>query len=215
MDDAEPDAEPGLRERKRLATRRAIQLAAIELIERNGLDAVTVDEISRVADVSPRTFFNYFPSKEDAIVGDSPVVPDGELRAAFIAEPGGTFEALERLFLASIRPALLDQELVLRRRRLAKSYPELSTRRMASMHRFEFEIIGVISERLAAHDPDLATDPAALHRRARYLGLVASAVMRQAWLNWAESTDPGVSLPQQLTLAFADLPALVRSGAGR
>jgi AcrR family transcriptional regulator len=61
-------AEPGLRERKRLATRRAIQHAAISLAEQ-GLERVTVDEISRIADISPRTFFNYFPSKEDAVLG--------------------------------------------------------------------------------------------------------------------------------------------------
>jgi len=57
-------AEPGLRERKRLATRRAIQFAVLELVSERGLEGVTVDEVSRRADVSARTFFNYFASKE-------------------------------------------------------------------------------------------------------------------------------------------------------
>ncbi|MEO8263341.1 MAG: helix-turn-helix domain-containing protein, partial [Pseudolysinimonas sp.] len=63
---------PGLRERKRLATRRAIQVAAIEIVRERGLDATTIDEIARIADISPRTFFNYFSSKEEAIIGDGP-----------------------------------------------------------------------------------------------------------------------------------------------
>jgi len=66
-----PD-EPGLRERKRRATRRAIQRAALEVARTRGLEAVTVDEIARLADVSPRTFFNYFPSKDDAVLGLDP-----------------------------------------------------------------------------------------------------------------------------------------------
>ncbi|MES1212507.1 MAG: helix-turn-helix domain-containing protein, partial [Leifsonia sp.] len=64
---AAPDDQPGLRERKRLATRRAILLAAITVVRERGLEAATVDEIARIADVSPRTFFNYFSSKEEAI----------------------------------------------------------------------------------------------------------------------------------------------------
>ena len=59
-----PIEEPGLRERKRRATRRAIQLAVIDLVAERGLDGTTVDEISRRADISPRTFFNYFTSKD-------------------------------------------------------------------------------------------------------------------------------------------------------
>lgn len=63
----------GLRERKRAATRqrivRAAQLGSLE----HGLDGVTVEAIARAADISPRSFFNYFPSKEAAIVGLQPI----------------------------------------------------------------------------------------------------------------------------------------------
>ena len=62
----------GLRERKRAQTRHRLEEAAIGLALRDGLDKVTIDAISERADVSPRTFFNYFDSKEDAILGVRP-----------------------------------------------------------------------------------------------------------------------------------------------
>ncbi|WP_288467829.1 TetR/AcrR family transcriptional regulator, partial [uncultured Curtobacterium sp.] len=80
-----PDAAPGLRERKRRATRFAIQQAALRIAIESGLAAVTVDEVSRRADVSPRTFFNYFPSKEQALLGDDPTLPDDDALATFRA----------------------------------------------------------------------------------------------------------------------------------
>lgn len=57
----------GLRERKKLATRQALHEAALKLMRAAGPDAVTVEEICREAGVSPRTFFNYFETKEDAV----------------------------------------------------------------------------------------------------------------------------------------------------
>ncbi|WP_103351278.1 TetR/AcrR family transcriptional regulator [Amycolatopsis sp. CA-128772] len=60
--------EPGLRERKKLRTRAAISTAAIELFLERGFDAVGVAEVARAAEVSKRTLFAYFPTKEDLVL---------------------------------------------------------------------------------------------------------------------------------------------------
>lgn len=65
-DDARPALD--LRARKREATHEALATAAFALAREHGLDGFTVDDVARRADVSRRTFFNYFTSKEQAVV---------------------------------------------------------------------------------------------------------------------------------------------------
>lgn len=67
-----PDDGVGLRERKKRETRRALHRAALELALAGGVETLTVDAIADRAGVSPRTFFNYFPTKDDAIIGAAP-----------------------------------------------------------------------------------------------------------------------------------------------
>jgi len=62
-------ATEGLREQKKRATREAITSAAWKLFNRRGFDAVTVADIAREANVSEKTVFNYFPTKEDLVFG--------------------------------------------------------------------------------------------------------------------------------------------------
>jgi AcrR family transcriptional regulator len=59
-----------LRERKKVATERRLQQAAVSLFERQGFSQTTVEQIAAGADVSPRTFFRYFPTKEAVLVSD-------------------------------------------------------------------------------------------------------------------------------------------------
>ena len=90
---------PGLRERKKTETRAAIQQTVLFLALGRGLDAVTADEIAAAANVSVRTFHNYFGSKEEALVtawvGEFEVYVDA-LRNRPADEP--ILDALEHVF---------------------------------------------------------------------------------------------------------------------
>jgi AcrR family transcriptional regulator len=80
----------GLRERKRAATRAAITAVARSLTAERGLNGYTVEEVCERADISRRTFFNYFPSKEDAIIGHVDDEHPEEVFADFIRGGAGS-----------------------------------------------------------------------------------------------------------------------------
>ncbi|MEA9986936.1 TetR family transcriptional regulator [Subtercola sp. RTI3] len=208
-------AEPGLRERKRLATSRSIQLAVLELSRDRGLDAVTVDEISRHADISPRTFFNYFPSKEAAVLGETPFRLESEQVEAFVSAGSNEpiFDGLLAIMHSVAVSDTADFEMHQLRKLVIRDYPHLLIQRISSMREFEVDLTGVVARRLT-HDAESAThggeipDPAAIHDHARLITLVAIAAMRHAWGTWADSSD---SRPMSvlLTNSFAELRTLL------
>jgi AcrR family transcriptional regulator len=83
------DQGPGLRERKKHQTRRALAAAALRLFGERGYEQTTVADIAAAADVSPRTFFSYFRTKEDVLFADTDERID-LLRAAISELPAGT-----------------------------------------------------------------------------------------------------------------------------
>src|SRR5699024_12618851 len=83
---AEVSAPLGRRERKKQDTRRALKDTALSLALQNGIEHVTVEDITDAVGVSPRTFFNYFDCQEDALVGQTTRV-SAEVHAAILARP--------------------------------------------------------------------------------------------------------------------------------
>ncbi|TFD32682.1 TetR/AcrR family transcriptional regulator [Cryobacterium cryoconiti] len=198
--------EPGLRERKRLATRRAIQRAVLTLSCQRGLEKVTVEEISREADVSPRTFFNYFPSKDAALVGDElDLASEPKIDAFVHGGPGGDMLAqLAALLSDSLRNTDGDREIHQLRRRLMKENPYLFGMRMATLRNFEGRLQEIITRRFVADNPHLGADSVQLQQRALLFTLVAVAALRHAWRCWADS-DVARPLAEYVTASFADL----------
>jgi AcrR family transcriptional regulator len=208
-----PEAEiPGLRERKRIATRHAIQSAVLRLALDRGLEHVTVEDISREADISPRTFFNYFVSKEAAMAGDSPALLEEAGIQQFVSggPSGDLLRDLGELIATAAETASESRETMLMRRDLHTRYPHLFALRLAGMRAFEDELSGIIESRLVHDEPSVADDSAALASRARFIALVAFAALRHAWTSWSEpSVDRDEPLAPRLRASFEQLETLL------
>jgi AcrR family transcriptional regulator len=202
--DTADEPRASLRERKKLATRRSLRRTALDLVAERGFAHVTVDDIADAADVSTRTFFNYFPSKEAALFGTDPE------RAAALRDrvahqaPGEPALDALRMVMASDAQAVADElsELGgdpadwLRRMKEARADPHLRAAHAAQMAMNERAITEGLAERLG-------TDP----ERDPYPGLlaaIAAGVFRSSMTFWAGSGGT-VPLSQLVDLAFGAL----------
>ena len=206
-----PAATLGRRERKKLETHRALATAARELALARGLERLTVEEIADAADVSVRTFFNYFSCKEEALVGVEPAVL-AELGAELEERPAG--EAPLEALRAVLAPGVDDVTEAVRRwslrAELVRRHPSLLPRHLAALAEIEGALVRALAARLGtdpARDPFPAVAVAA-----------AMATLRAAAAWWEDAGRPG-SLDATVDAAFATLatglPAPARTRRGR
>lgn len=139
--DAPTDDRPGLRERKKARTREAILDAALDLFDRHGFEATTVEDIAAAADVSPRTFFRYFDSKLDVVMARN--VDEGDdLEASVAARPAheSPVEAVHQVIRDKLVAMLEGDDAPLREMRVTLSAPSL---RSICIERFHEHIDGL------------------------------------------------------------------------
>lgn len=159
------------RELNRLHTWEAIHASAFELVTRIGLAHATVDAIAGQAGVSRRTFFNYFATKEDAVLGTKSAELTPEALEAFDSSEEDLLGRVVRLMTASIRSAFHDLGTFSKRRELLKRYPELRNRLDQHVRDAEALVQSVLAEKELGGDESM-----------RVLLMIAGTVMRFAYL---------------------------------
>ena len=147
----------GLRERKKAETRRALSSAAVRLARELGPDGVTVEDIADAAGVSPRTFFNYFSTKDDAILGISPSDPPDMLND-LLDRPSdeSPLDALRGMALAAASRLESTADEQIARHELTQEHPALAIRRAARFSEVERQLAEEIARRTGL---DVDRDP--------------------------------------------------------
>ena len=190
-----------VRATKKRETRRALSSAALQLASERGLNGFTVEEVAAAAGVSPRTFFNYFRSKEAAIIG----LDEDELDAVCAeleARPAdeGPVEALAATLIPH-GPALTEEaDAYVLRNQLVERHPELLPHVLAVRHQSETALTEALARRLGAS----AYDP--------YPAVVTAATWGalRAAAEWHQRVQP----PQTLSETLHDAARLVARGLG-
>jgi AcrR family transcriptional regulator len=184
------EVRPGLRDRKRAQTRARIETAAIELVLRDGLDSATVDAISDRADVSPRTFFNYFESKDAAILGLRPHEVDEEALSEQLALAGDVdpVAAVVSLVTSTMGVAAQGNTQMHRSRvEIMRRHPEILSGQFAQLSARRTRLAEHVAQILTRH-PQFQNDADASARADILLAACVSAA-RSAIEDWTRTTD--------------------------
>jgi AcrR family transcriptional regulator len=190
----------GLRQRKKLATRSALSEVALRLAVERGLDRVRVEDIAAEAEVSPRTFNNYFSSKEEAIVGSGMDRAAG-MRAALRARPAGEplWQAVSHTVINMFPGDEEPDRAWIVRVQLIKATPALMAERLKADAALERALAEVIAERTGTEA-----------ERDLYPRLAAAAIVAAV----RAALDFWLDAPAATTLRSAVTSALQQVAAG-
>jgi AcrR family transcriptional regulator len=191
----------GLRERKKARTRAAIREHALRLFREHGYGATTVEQIAEAAEVSPATFYRYFPTKEDVVLQDD---FDVLTMDAFEAQPPtlspiAAVRAAMAETLASLTPEELDR--FRESTELTLAIPEVRARAVDEFTR----TIQVMAEALARRAGRPADDFAARNLAGAITGVIMSAVLPTLPMR-SEPADMFASIDAALAHLEAGLP---------
>lgn len=184
----------GLRERKKLDTRRRIEAVALDMFERGGFETTTIEDIAAAADIAPRTFFHYFPTKEDVVLADYAdrlARITGALAERPTDEPAWT--ALQRAFLSVAADYEVERPRLLRRFRIMAATPSVYARSLQLQAGWEDAVASVLTQRTGLVAGGDITP--------RLLAAAALAAMRASLGHWLAAGGRG-PLPAQLTDCF-------------
>ncbi|MFF3604733.1 TetR family transcriptional regulator [Streptomyces sp. NPDC002463] len=194
---------PGLRERKKQRTRDALIRVALELFTRHGYEATTVDEIVDAVEVSQRTFFRYFSSKEEAVFAVQQMAEERYVHALGQRPPDEPpMDAMRNAVLSAwdtIGEAIeevVPVDLHLRTYRMIESTPALLAVHLRRSTEMEETIARIIAAREGL---DVDEDP-----RPRIAVAAFSGVMRVAGQMWGRGTDGSLEAIRALTERYLD-----------
>jgi AcrR family transcriptional regulator len=193
---ASQDRPSGLRERKKARTRAAIREHALRLFREQGYQRTTVEQIAAAAEVSPSTFFRYFPTKEDLVLQDD---MDTRMVEAFERQPPGlgpiaAIRAAIQEVMASYNEA--DLEVIRETMTLTMTVPEVRARAMDEFGR----TISVISEALAKRAGRPADDLAVRTAAGAIIGVMMSITM--PWEGWSSDRQAIVDMFERIDQAL-------------
>ena len=149
-EDSLPGSDLGLREQKRLATKHRIEDAATRLVDESSFDKVTIEEICEAAGISRRTFFNYFSTKESAVIGASSEPLTEKQRNDFLnADASNLLQLMVEQIKQHLESSHQSQAIHDRRQRLCGS--DVGVRAMAFRKERSRETMELIAQRLREH----------------------------------------------------------------
>ena len=193
----------GLRERKKARTRASLREHALRLFREKGYQNTTVEQIAAAAEVSPSTFFRYFPTKEDLVLQD-----DMDVRMIEALEqqppdlgPVAAVRAASRQMFDSYTAA--DMDILHETIRLTLTVPEIRARAMDEFARTITVVAEAVAKRAGRSPDDLAVRAAA----GAVVGVIMSVTM--PWEGWTERTsveDTFGRIDEALGLLEAGLP---------